>query len=185
MTAQVSESLNVKWWLVLIEGIAVLILGILFITSPGITLATTVVFLGIYWLVDGIISIVRIFTKSTDTHWGWLLARGILGILAGILVLQHPLVATFMVPAVLVTVLGIDGIIIGTIGLVQAFKGGGWSAGILGVLSILFGLILLFNVQIGVLVLPFVLGILGLIGGIVLIVMSFKLRKEGKVALVA
>jgi len=185
VTAQVSESHDVKWWLVLIEGIAVLILGILFITSPGVTLATTVVFLGIYWLVDGIISIVRIFTKSTDTHWGWLLARGILGIIAGILVLQHPLVATFMVPAVLVIVLGIDGIVIGTIGLVQAFKGGGWSAGILGALSILFGLILLFNVQIGVLVLPFVLGILGLIGGIVLIVMSFKLRQEGKVAAVA
>jgi len=37
----------------LLQGIAVLILAILLITNTAITVTTLVVFLGIYWLIDG------------------------------------------------------------------------------------------------------------------------------------
>ncbi len=176
MTATINQQESPSWWLVLLQGIAILILGLLLVTSPGITMASLIVFLGIYWLVDGLFSIIRIFLKDSDTHWGWLLARGILGILAGILVLRHPLMATVLVPTTLVFILGIQGIIIGVIGLVQAFQGGGWSAGIMGGLSVLFGIILLANPLVGAFALPLVLGVFGIIGGIMLIVLAFKLK---------
>jgi uncharacterized membrane protein HdeD (DUF308 family) len=176
MVAASSKRLSDIWWLVLLQGIAMLVLGILLLTATGVTLVTIILFVGAYWLVDGIFSIVRIFLKDSDIHWGWLLARGILGILAGILVLRHPLWATVLVPATLVIILGIQGIIMGAISLVQAFKGDGWWAGILGALSVIFGLILLFNPLLGAAVLPVVLGILGIVGGIVLIVLSFRIR---------
>ncbi len=169
-----SEEQVVPWWVVLIEGIAAIIIGVLLIIKPGITTAVLIQFLGIYWFIVGIIDIVRIFMDSS--MWGWKLFSGIIGILAGVAIIQYPLWATFLVPAVLVWVFGFFGIIIGIIGLIQAFQGAGWGAGILGVLSILFGLLLISNAFVAGLTLPFIYGILGIVGGIAALVMAFRMR---------
>jgi uncharacterized membrane protein HdeD (DUF308 family) len=174
--AAVATKSGPAWWVVLLEGIAAIILGLLLLTAPAITVETIVIFLGAFWLVDGIFSIVRIFLKDSDTHWGWLLARGILGILAGIYILRHRLISGIMVPTIFVLVMGIQGIIIGVIALIEAFRGGGWGPGIMGALSIIFGLILTFNSFLGALALPWVFGIFGLIGGVVLIIQAFRLK---------
>jgi uncharacterized membrane protein HdeD (DUF308 family) len=76
----------------------------------------------------------------------------------------------------LIIVLGIEGIIIGLVSIVQAFKGAGWGAGILGAISILIGIILLANIWLFTFSLPWVLGILAIIGGIVAIIAAFKLK---------
>ena len=182
MTAAVSTPATNRWWLVLLQGIAAIILGLLLLASPGAAVATLVVFIGIYWLVDGLFSIIRIFMGGSDLHWGWLLLRGVVGIIAGILVLQHPATATLILPWVLVIILGVQGLIIGVIGLIEAFRGGGWGAGILGALNALFGLILLGNSLVATTMLPWILGILGLVGGIFLIIISFQVRSAEKKA---
>jgi uncharacterized membrane protein HdeD (DUF308 family) len=169
-----SEKGLVPWWVVLIEGIAAIIIGVLLLVNPGITTAVLIQFLGIYWLIVGIIDIVRIFVDSS--MWGWKLFSGIIGILAGIAIIQHPLWATLLVPSVLVWVFGFFGIIIGIIGLIQAFQGAGWGAGILGILSILFGLLLIFNAFVASLTLPFIFGILAIVGGLAALVMAFQMR---------
>jgi uncharacterized membrane protein HdeD (DUF308 family) len=169
-----SEERVVPWWVVLIEGIAAIIIGVLLLANPRVTTAVLIQFLGIYWFIVGIIDIVRIFMDSS--MWGWKLFSGIIGILAGIAIIQYPLWATLLVPAVLVWVFGFFGIIIGIIGLIQAFQGAGWGAGILGVLSILFGLLLIFNAFVASLTLPFIFGILGIVGGLAALVMAFRMR---------
>jgi uncharacterized membrane protein HdeD (DUF308 family) len=169
-----SEERIVPWWVVLIEGIAAIIIGVLLLANPRVTTAVLIQFLGIYWFIVGIIDIVRIFMDSS--MWGWKLFSGIIGILAGIAIIQYPLWATLLVPAVLVWVFGFFGIIIGIIGLIQAFQGAGWGAGILGVLSILFGLLLIFNAFVASLTLPFIFGILGIVGGLAALVMAFRMR---------
>lgn len=102
---------------------------------------------------------------------------GILGILAGIVVLQHPLWSTLLVPAILVILLGVQAIISGGASLVLAFQGEGWGAGLLGMLNIIFGLILLFNPLITATLLPLVLGAFGIVGGILAIVAAFVVRR--------
>lgn len=169
-----SEERLVPWWVVLIEGIAAIIIGVLLLANPRITTGVLIQFLGIYWFIVGIIDIVRIFIDSS--MWGWKLFSGIIGILAGIAIIQYPLWASLLVPAVLVWVFGFFGIIIGIIGLIQAFQGAGWGAGILGVLSILFGLLLLFNAFVASLTLPFIFGILAIVGGLAALVMAFQSR---------
>ena len=168
------ENKVIPWWLVLIQGIAALIIGIFLITSPGATTFVLVQFLGIYWMVSGIFQIVAIFVDNTA--WGWKLFAGILGILAGILILNHPLWSTLLVPATLIIILGVQGIIFGILGLVQAFQGAGWGAGILGALSIIFGIVLLFNSVLGAAALPWVLGIFGIVGGIAGIIAAFRMK---------
>lgn len=170
----VSSETQVPWWLFLIEGIALAILGILWLASPGMTTVIVVQFLGIYWLIAGIFRIVDMFLDHT--MWGWKLVAGIVGIIAGILVVQHPLWSSAVVGATLVIILGIQGLIIGGIRIYEAYKGAGWGAVILGAISLLFGLILLFNVGVATLALPWVLGILSVVGGILVIVLAFRLR---------
>jgi uncharacterized membrane protein HdeD (DUF308 family) len=178
-TAAASKEVpNVPWWLVLLEGIALVILGLLLLANPGSTTFVLIQFLGIYWLVKGIFELVSMFIDHRQ--WGWKLFSGILGIIAGIVILDHPLWATLLVPATLVWLLGFFGIIMGGISIFQAFKGGGWGVGLLGGLSIIFGLYLLANTFISTLSFPWVLGIFALVGGAVAIWNSFKVKKLQK-----
>jgi len=170
-----TQNVSFPWWLVLLEGIAAVIIGLFLLTAPGITLFFLVQVTGFFWLIGGVLRIVSIFVNSS--LWGWKLVGGIIGVLAGIVVLQHPLWSTLLLPAIYVIILGIQGIIVGATSLVVAFRGGGWGAGILGALSIVFGIILLLDpVFIGIAVLPFVLGAFALVGGIAAIIGAFRLR---------
>lgn len=162
------------WWLILLQGIAAVILGAMLFAAPGATVFFLVQVMGWYWLIKGIFDIVSIFIDHSA--WGWKLFMGILGIIAGVLVVQHPLWSTALVPTVLAIIVGIQGIIGGIIGLIMAFKGGGWAAAILGGLSIVFGLVLLFNPLASAVVLVFVAGGFAIVGGIAAIVMAFRYR---------
>jgi len=172
--AEGTEGTGLPWWLVLLEGIAAVIIGLFLLTAPGATLFVLIQVLGIFWLVGGIFRIIGIFIDTS--LWGWKLIGGVLGILAGIVVLQHPIWSTLLVPEIYVIILGIQGLLLGGVTLVTAFQGEGWGVGILGVLSILFGLVLLFNPWIGVAVLPLLLGAFGIVGGSAASVAAFRMR---------
>jgi len=175
-TATNQDRSTLPWWVVLLEGIAAIVIGLLLLTSPVMTTAVLVQFLGLYWLIAGIFQIIAIFVDSSQ--WGWKLFVGIVGIIAGVIILRHPLWSTLLVPSTLVILLGLLGITIGIIKLIQAFQGGGWGAGVLGVLSIILGIILLGNLLIATLSLPLVLGIFAIVGGILALVGAFRLKGE-------
>jgi uncharacterized membrane protein HdeD (DUF308 family) len=169
-----SDRMGTPWWVALIAGIALTITGLLLLSAPASTLVVIIQFLGIYWLIDGIVRLVSIFIDRSG--WGWKLLIGILGIFAGIVIIQHPLWSAILLPATLVIYLGVMGLVIGIAEVVMAFRGAGWGTGILGVVSVLFGLLLLFNPLAGAIALPFVLGGLAIVGGIATTIMSFKMR---------
>lgn len=168
------ESPGFPWWLVLVQGIAAIILGILLFVRPAATTLILIQFLGIYWLVSGIFSLIALFWDRSE--WGWKLFSGILGILAGLLIIQNPLWSTLLVPTTLAWLLGFTGIFIGIIQIAQAFRSAGWGAGILGGLSILLGILLIARPVIAGLALPWVLGGLLVFGGILAIIAAFGLR---------
>jgi len=157
----------------MLGGIAALILGALMLTAPGETSVVVIQCLGLYWLVAGIFSIVSIFLDRTS--WGWKLLGGLLGIAAGILILQHPLWSTVLVPTILIAVIGMLGMGLGIAGIIQGISSKSWGASILGGLSVLFGLALLFNPLAGVVALPFLLGFMAILGGIGSIVAALRM----------
>lgn len=178
-TAQVAEQPAAitpgHWWILLLEGIAAIIIGLLLITDPGTTLLSLVVLLGVWWFIGGIIDLVRLF--SDHTNWGWRLFSGILGIIAGLMIVRHPLTASILVPATLVWLLGGLGVVIGAIGIYRAFKGEGWGTGIVAALSLILGIILLgANAVASTVFLLYMAAIWGIVGGIFMIVFSFRLR---------
>lgn len=177
MNALSSKSLNlVPWWLVLLQGILSICIGIMLITEPGISMILLARLLGLYWLIKGIFSLTAVFHPDAKAHRGWLIFTSLFGIVAGIIVLDHPMISAVLVPAVIVTLIGIVGLFIGFNELFAFFRGAGWSMGLLGVISILLGGAVLGNTVIGVAALPYVIGIVEITGGLAALIFSYELR---------
>lgn len=175
MSAYISRgSETLPWWLVLVEGTIAVLLGLFLLIAPGAALVLMVQVLGLYLFIAGIFRIISIFVDNA--WWGWKLLGGMLSIIAGLLVLEHPLWSTVMVPTVLVFVVGFLCIFQGAANLVVAFQGGGWGVGVLAVLGIVFGLVLVIYPLIGVGALPIALGAIMVVGGIAAVGQALRMR---------
>jgi uncharacterized membrane protein HdeD (DUF308 family) len=166
----------VPWWLVLIGGIATVVVGLFLVFVPAETTLVLVQFLGLYWLISGVLSLVSIFVGRSQ--WGWKLLSGLLGVVAGFIIIRHPAWSAVIVPTTLVVVVAALGIIVGIAFIAQAFTGGGWGAGILGAMSIILSLVLFLSPFFVTALLPLVLGAIAIVGGICATVASFALRGE-------
>jgi uncharacterized membrane protein HdeD (DUF308 family) len=168
------------WWLVLVEGIVVALLGLILLVAPGASLVFLVWLLGIYLLIAGIFRIVGIFLDASS--WGWKLVAGILCLIAGLAILSNPLWSTTLASTWLVILVGFLAMLQGAAGLVVALQGGGWGMGALSVLGILFGLFLVINPLIGVATLTLILAIVMLIGGVGAVIQAFRMRRGATAA---
>ena len=164
------------WWMVLVEGIVVALLGFVLLVAPGASLVFLVWLLGIYLLIAGVFRIVGIFLDAS--FWGWKLAAGILCLVAGLAILSNPLWSTTLASAWLVILVGFLVMVQGAGGLVVAVQGGGWGIGALSVLSILLGLFLVINPLVGVAALTLILAIFMLIGGVGAVIQAFRMRGQ-------
>jgi uncharacterized membrane protein HdeD (DUF308 family) len=163
------------WWLVLIEGVAALIVGILLLLAPQATLELIIQIFGLFWLVDGVLRIASACTDPSDR--GLKLFMGSIGVLAGIAVVRHPLWLAVTMTTMLVLLLGGVGAVIGAISLFLAFRGRGWGAAVVGVLSLLFALFVLANPFMNNPEWVYLYATLSLAGGLVALVMAFRMHK--------
>jgi uncharacterized membrane protein HdeD (DUF308 family) len=138
-----NTQLSQIWWVFLLKGLAGIILGFFLITEPAATIVALTTLLGFYWLIQGVLSLVQVFVDRS-IPWIWSLLSGIVGIVAGLFVLRHPLIAALTVPTVIVIVLGIQGLIIGVLEIISGFRGGGFGSFILGAINLLIGLLSFF-----------------------------------------
>ena len=168
------QEVGIPWWVLLLLGVSALIIGFLLLAETGATLLTLVILLGIYWFVLGIFDLVRMF--SDPAGWGWKLFSGIIGILAGLVLIRHPLWSAAIGASILVWVVGILGLVMGVVDIIRGIAGAGWGIAIVGVLSIALGLLLLFHTATTVMVLIYTAGILLVIGGIAGILGAIMLR---------
>ena len=113
---EVNDAWFFPWWAVLVQGIFALIIGLLLLTHPVATTLIIVQFVGMFWLVTGIMSIVSIFADRT--MWGLNLISGIIGIIFGIFLLSSPFFAALALPRVY----GIFGVTGGILAIVFAFQ---------------------------------------------------------------
>ncbi len=169
---------STPWGLVLFEGAMGIIFGIFFLAAGGWTLAMLVGFLGLYWLISGLISIGSIFIDHRK--WGLKLGAGLLGVLAGLLIFSHPLWSTFLVPTVLAIIVGAAGIVMGLLKIVHAFTGAGWDEGLRGLVTIILGILLVSSPYLAPKLIPTLLGAVLLLGGLVIVVMAFLVRRGEK-----
>ncbi len=182
---EVSRFVKSVWWLVLLRGVFAIILGILAFVWPVATAVAFVWVFAFYAVIDGIVNIMQaISTRRTDRTWGWLLTIGIVGVIAGIVVMIFPAAAAGFTLLVLLWIVAIWAIVSGIFGIPAAASiasGGAKALGIVfSVLEILFGIllvILLFTTPQSALIgLIYVLGAYAVIAGIVLVIVAFQAR---------
>lgn len=166
------------WWLLLLQGVLALLLGIFLLTYPVQTLMVIITFLGAYWLVSGLFTLFGAFAHRNG-RVGKIL-HGLLGILLGGLILAYPLYSTFLVPLAFTLMVGVLAVIYGIIALYTAFTGEGWGAGIPGVLSVIFGLLILAEPVTATVIAPFVFGTFGIIIGFAAIIGAVMARSAGR-----
>lgn len=149
-----------QWPLLAVTGVLGILLGVVALFFPGFAIATVAVLLGIGLFVQGILEIVAAIRAGTGTPGrGWLIAFGVLALVAGIIVVIQP------GTGVLIMVWGMIlwFLVAGVHDLLAAGSSGHrvWSI-VLGVLSIVVGLILLFSPldAVGVLALFIAIGFL-------------------------
>lgn len=168
------EVINTPWWVVLLEGVIAIIVGLFLLYQPVITTILLIQILGIFWLAAGIVSVIGALIFP-ENRW-WKLLSGILSIIAGVVILMYPVYSPLIVLTLLVIFIGAWAIVTGAVHLAWGLKGGGWGIGILGILTIILGLLLLTNSLAGILILPWMFGFFLIIGGIGAVIAGIKMR---------
>jgi len=181
---KVKEIDSALWKLLMSRGITLIIAGLVLLLFPQATLTVLIIILGIFWLVDGILTTVKsIRGRKIDKAWGWGIFTGVLGIIAGLVVLSHPLTSTILTTSFLIWFLGISAVIYGISGLVTGIRlrkesKGEWSMILGGIISVIFGIILMVSPFVSALVIIKTMGLVALIGGISVCIVAFRIKKK-------
>ncbi len=174
------------WWVVLLRGIALLVLGGLLVAKPGVTALVLIQLLGAYFLVDGVFSVYNsIKGPKYMQGWGGGIFMGVLEILTGIIVFANPLFSTIVTASVLVYSVAFMAMMFGILGIITGIRvrkeiKGEWAMITGGVLAIIFSVILIMNPMASMSVYLIVMGVMALIGGLIQIFASFQIRQIGK-----
>ena len=169
------------WWIVLVQGIAVIILSLILLAQPLGTTVILTLFFGIYLFIFGFVELFHaLFGRNTHNRL-WMSVKGFISFLVGVFLLAQPLFFTTSLPAYLLYLIAFVLIFIGAISIFGKPQGDDHrhiSTIILGILEILLGLaILTVPIMYSLPALIFGAGILGVAMGVTMIVDSFRLRK--------
>ena len=106
----VATSLHEHWVLYLVEGIILVVLGLIAIVVPPIaTLAVELLF-GWLFLLSGVVGLITTFWMRDAPGFWWSLLSAVLGIAAGIVLLVWPLSGVLSLTLVLIVFFSIEGI---------------------------------------------------------------------------
>src|SRR5262245_48340105 len=85
------HALAKNWWLMLLQGIAAIVFGVLAFIWPGVTLFALVLLYGAFALADGVLALSAVATggEGQVPAW-WLVLTGLLGIAAAALAFFWP-----------------------------------------------------------------------------------------------
>src|SRR5262245_13474841 len=80
-----------KWWVLLLNGLAAVLFGVVAWAWPGVTLLALIALFGAYCLVEGIVAVfAAVSHEDRQRPWGHMLLLGIVSILAGIVAFIWP-----------------------------------------------------------------------------------------------
>ena len=106
----VASSLHEHWKMFLVEGIVLVVLGLIAIVVPPIaTLAVEILF-GWLFLISGVMGLITTFWMRQAPGFWWALLSAVLGIGAGIVLLGWPLSGVLSLTLILIVFFTIEGV---------------------------------------------------------------------------
>jgi uncharacterized membrane protein HdeD (DUF308 family) len=173
------RALSWGWWLALIIGALSVVAGVIVVLKPSDSLTTLAVVTGIFILVDGILELVGAVLEDTQNR-GLMAVIGTLSVIAGVLLIRHPLGGVKAVALLL----GIWLIAAGVVRFIAAFAVPGhrvWRIGVALVLAI-FGIVIVSSPHIGYATLALITGVCFICYGLGMLAVAWAMhaiRKEG------
>ena len=180
------------WWVLLLQGAITAFIGWVLLARPIPTLDVLVSVLGLYWMIMGIVDIVKSIMSAVNggAKWGWQLFGGLIGLIAGMVVLNNQTLAMILLPGLAMYFVAFSFIINGIINMAvgrndESSEKYQWSWGsfLLGALYLLLGMGLLgMPTIVATATVVFSFGLLAIGGGIAMMIMSFMVKGSGKAA---
>ena len=185
MAATVGAAVRTIWWMVLIRGILLILLGALTLWQPVVSVVAVVFVFGIYAIVDGVVAIVGgIASRKRNPDWGWLIAQGVLAIFAGVLIVLLPGLAGILGVFAVLWFLVFSALVTGVMTIWTAARqsGGVKAWGIVaGILDLAFGVLLgvfAFLNPVGTAAaIVWIVAALAIVLGVFLVITAFMVRR--------
>ncbi len=175
------ETISRHWWVVLLRGAILIVLGVYALLMPGVTLAMMVWVLGAFLVVDGVVAMIAAALGKMEPR-GWIIVRGAIVLLIGIAILSWPAIFGAVAAMVLVYFVAIGLVINGVLEIVVAvrdrksIKGEGWLI-LSGVLLVLFGIVIAGVPLLAAEVMIRVAGVFAILFGATVVTIAFQLRR--------
>ncbi len=106
-----TASIREHWVLFLVEGIVLVVLGILAIVVPVIATLAVAIFLGWLFLISGIVGLVTTFMARKMPGFWWALLSAVLAIAAGLVLLAWPVSGAVSLTLLLIVFFTIEGVL--------------------------------------------------------------------------
>jgi uncharacterized membrane protein HdeD (DUF308 family) len=168
------EQISKYWYLTLIKGIIMVLLAVLLFTSPAETILAYIMWIGIGFIIAGIVIIVQGISAKGEQGWGWIVFGGVMDIFLGYILMAHPALTETVIPVMI----GFWAAFYGVFLFIDAFSGtgGGLLKIIFGILILIMANMIIFNPLAFGLTLSIWVGIILLFAGIYNIFNSFSLK---------
>lgn len=171
------------WSLALIQGIIAIALGIIAMTYTGATLHVLAIILGIFWIVDGAVTL-STGLKTLKDGGGLSIFLGILGFMAGIVTLRAPGVAAAALAILIAFWMLVAGFARGYGAFVMATSGArgtGWGWLLASaVLNVALGVFLLAQPLAGAVIFTWSIGFWAVLEGITIVIFAITLRSQAR-----
>jgi uncharacterized membrane protein HdeD (DUF308 family) len=178
------QAIGSSWWVWLVWGIGAVLLGILMLTNPVTTALNMTIFIGIWWVVSGIIDVITAIVRRRGP-WGWFIFTGILSIIAGAILVSRPIIATVVLASFFYYLMAFMFIFVGLTRMFSGYRNANgigykwtWGSLVIGILLFILGLSMLFNAELGDRFFTVVgtFGILAIVAGITSVIFAFQVR---------
>jgi uncharacterized membrane protein HdeD (DUF308 family) len=110
LRSTVTASMQEHWVLFLVEGIILVILGLVAIIVPPLATLAVAIFIGWLFLISGIVGLVTTFWMRHAPGFWWSLLSALLGIVAGIVLISSPVSGAISLTLVLIVFFIIEGV---------------------------------------------------------------------------
>ena len=111
MESAVANAIHEHWKLFLIEGIILVILGMIAIAVPWFATLWFTIVIGWLFLISGVFGLFTTFSMRNAPGFWWSLISAIIGIAAGVALLAQPVIGALSLTYVLIAFFVIEGIV--------------------------------------------------------------------------